>query len=69
MFGSQVDKKIQANAAKISDPGNCFVRGRGFVSSAGKLANHRLDESKATGPQPKCDRLASLPSAGRSCKR
>ena len=50
--------KNQANVAKISNPGKPLVRRRGFVSSAGKLANYRLDESTATGPQPKCDRLA-----------
>src|SRR6266513_2186322 len=66
---STVYEKNQADAAKISNPGKRLVRRRGFVSSAGKLANHRLDESKATGPQPKCDRLASLPSSGRSCKQ
>ena len=50
-------------------PGKRLVRRRGFVSSAGKLANHRLDESRATGPQPKYGQLALLWSAGQSRKR
>ena len=42
----------------VLDGSSAVVRRCGSVSSVHKSANHRLDESKATGHQPRCGRLA-----------